>query len=827
VKANRDSLQYEMNEQALLGWILKQESVIDGIITEAGRKFLADNQHKPNFSFDLSECQTESFNLITNKDLCYDRYCTPFAYSLWYHARRLNTFLRFFSSAILNSNDKLIEIFDLGAGTGAVQFAAALVQLGMKEIGLSPPKIRIINIDTSPFMLSYLKDYLWPAFLNKYPTFIQNPYFTVEYNVNSWNVTIEQQATNPWVTASYLFDTSDHQETVTADFLEILTHYKPTTVLLLTSNQEHKVKLLNNVLEQITKRNYSVEKINAKHLLFQGELTQINKFRTDLNKNYNSKGLGNGSNWNDSSFVGTILRNNIQSFNLVTQRSISNIDLFNPKLKVRKDLKLSNSQKQASQFLGRPSIIVGPAGSGKSVVITEKIKHIVEAHKYQPALKILVTSFNKLLIKKLGEWTIELIDPKQFEMKMISPEACTINFINSVEPNITILHFDLIPTRLADIKGNARDDKHHIEIISNCIDRVKEDKKITGENYENILNSDFVFQEYHRVFYGMNVKNKTEYLSIPRKGMWEKLNRDRRELVFDCVSNYMATIYDKDSKTFNPHSFLSRRRLLLDKLLNKELEIKYDYVLVDEFQDCTQADFEIFFSLVKNVNNLTFAGDLAQAIHIGKSADVPRDANMRRRQRFLLEGSYRLPARISESMKKLSEAIVKRWKDNEGVKAIAPVKSSPPGSRPIVVFAENMESIVDKLKSIFDTYSIYDLDKITILEKDDELQTALTNAEVKCETDTILRLKGLEKSCVLWSTRISINDEKEIYEFVYTILTRTSSILIIALSNSTQSEFKKVIHLLDRDKLILWDEETKRKYNSFCEDFEPAIIMDE
>jgi len=426
-------------------------------------------------------------------------------------------------------------------------------------------------------------------------------------------------------------------------------------------------------------------------------------------------------------------------------------------------LKLSNSQKQASQFLGRPSIIVGPAGSGKSVVITEKIKHIVEAHKYQPALKILVTSFNKLLIKKLGEWTIELIDPKQFEMKMISPEACTINFINSVEPNITILHFDLIPTRLADIKGNARDDKHHIEIISNCIDRVKEDKKITGENYENI----------------------------------------------------------------NPHSFLSRRRLLLDKLLNKELEIKYDYVLVDEFQDCTQADFEIFFSLVKNVNNLTFAGDLAQAIHIGKSADVPRDANMRRRQRFLLEGSYRLPARISESMKKLSEAIVKRWKDNEGVKAIAPVKSSPPGSRPIVVFAENMESIVDKLKSIFDTYSIYDLDKITILEKDDELQTALTNAEVKCETDTILRLKGLEKSCVLWSTRISINDEKEIYEFVYTILTRTSSILIIALSNSTQSEFKKVIHLLDRDKLILWDEETKRKYNSFCEDFEPAIIMDE
>ena len=133
-----------MKEQQLLQWIENQKYTIDQIIYEAARNFFEQNKHKDNFPFDLAECQSESFNLIGNKDLCYDRYCTPFVYSLWYHARRVNTFLRFFSKAILSSDDRLIEIFDLGAGTGAVQFAAGLVFLGMKEIGLSLILIRVL-----------------------------------------------------------------------------------------------------------------------------------------------------------------------------------------------------------------------------------------------------------------------------------------------------------------------------------------------------------------------------------------------------------------------------------------------------------------------------------------------------------------------------------------------------------------------------------------------------------------------------------------------------------------------------------------------------------
>ena len=814
-----------MKEQQLLSWIENQKSILDQIIFEAGENFHEKNKGKANFRFDLSECQSESFNLIGNKDLCYDRYCTPFVYSLWYHARRLNTFLRFFSRAILSSNDRLIEIFDLGAGTGAVQFAAGLVYLGMKELGLNPPNIRVVNIDTSPFMLAYNNEFLWQAFLNKYQGLKNNPNFTVEYNVNSWNVKTEQQAINPWITASYLFDISDKKEVVTNDFFEIIKHYNPTTILLLTSNQEAKVKLLNGVLDKIRTQKYIVEEVNETSLLFRGSLDKVNIFRRNLSETYQGKGLGNSSNWSDSSFVGTILRKSDQSFNLVTKNTVTNIDLFNPKVKVRKDIKLSDQQKKASQFTGRPSIVVGPAGSGKSVVISEKIKYIVENQSYNPNLKILVTSFNKSLIKKLGEWTGQMLNQNYFKKTMISDEASTFTFTNSTFSNITLMHFDLLPTRLGNIKGTCYDDEQHIRIMQGCIEEVKKNREINHNLFDNFLDAQFVYEEYHRIFYGMHVKSKEVYLTVKRKGMWQPLSKERREIIYDCINLYMNRIFDKNKKIFNPHSFLTRRRILLNNLKSNELTIKYDYVFVDEFQDCTKADFEIFFNLIKDVNNLTFAGDLAQAIHIGKSADIPRDENMSRRERFLLEGSYRLPQRISESIKKLSETIVQRWNSNEGAKEIAPVKNSPPGARPIVVYAPDLNSILKKIESIFQTYKIYDINKITILEKDRDLYNSLSEMKVECETDTILRLKGLEKDCILWSTRKSINDDKEVYEFVYTILTRTSSILIIALSDSTQDNFKKVINLLDRDKLILWDFETKQKYSSFCQQYEPETLQ--
>jgi hypothetical protein len=67
--------------------------------------------------------------------------------------------------------------------------------------------------------------------------------------------------------------------------------------------------------------------------------------------------------------------------------------------------------------------------------------------------------------------------------------------------------------------------------------------------------------------------------------------------------------------------------------------------------------------------------------------------------------------------------------------------------------------------------------------------------------------------------------KKEKFEFVYTILSRTTCILIIALFQNpdvtdynTQDIFKEAIGLLRRDRIIFWDKETKDAFDLFCQD---------
>lgn len=822
-------------ENNLVEWLKAEQQKIDQAIANTARKYYNDHKSEPNFQYDLKKCHIESYNLIRGKDLCYDRPNTAFAYSLWYHPRRINTFLSFFLDKIIEQQGQHIEIFDLGAGAGAIQWCLGLIYAGLKRLGHEPPRITVINIDTSPFMLNYSKEYLWKEFLKVYPEIDDN--FIVEYEVNSWNNERDLETSNPILAASYLFDNSDNKAEIANDFKSLVNKYKPNTVLLLTSNQPEKVKFLKELEREFKQQGYDTFNVLEPNLIFNQSLTHINKIRTDLGKNLNISELQRGSSWTDRSHSGLILKKpQSEITSIFGSKSIGSLNIYNPPITVRRELTLNEKQKRAARNTETPSIIVGPAGCGKSIVITEKIKTIVEESNYSPDLKILVTTFNKGLIGKLAEWLKDLFDPTKYSIRYdtnfrgFNDKSSRFTFENSSHTNIRLLHFDMLPKLLGGVRYRGLvNQEQHFSLLREIIEKVKREEKIINNRYDNILNPDFLFEEYHRVIYGLQVgisQGEETYLTITRKGRGNnpslQKNSDRRKLAWKCLTEYAQRMH-KDGI----QSFTLRRQYLLSKLKSGELKPDYDYILVDEFQDCTEADFEIFYSMIKNPNNLTIAGDLAQSIHLGTAARIPRNERMSRRKFYRLEGSYRLPVRISECIKKLSEAIVERFGNDEGVTDITPYKGSPPGSRPIVIYGQSYVEVAEKVKQVFEHYKIYDLQKITILEKDIDLQREIIEKGISSETDTILGLKGLEKVCVLWSTRIPLEFEKEVFEFAYTIVTRTSCVLIIALTDKTQNIYKKILGLLDKERLIMWDRETLQKYDSFCEEYEPETIEDE
>lgn len=812
--------------QELKNWILSQQPVIDKITAQACRDFWEANKSNPNFSYDLKRTHEESYELVRGKDLCYDRTTTALTYTLWYHPRRINTFLSFFIDHLISFSGQKIQLFDLGAGTGAVQWAILLVAVGLKKLGKTPPSISIVNIDTSPFMLYFNRDYLWQHFIREYDLTALD--ISVDYEINTWNNEYNLESTNTIIASSYLFDASDNREKIKSDFIELVNKYDPASLLLLTSH--NKKSYLDSLTSDFTKLGYSIDSKSSSTLLFNQPLNSINNLRRELARSYpNIAPLTRSTSWSDPSYYGVIISKQQAGFAFSSSKPIEQINLFSPPIRFISDIVLNENQKKASEFSNSPSVIIGPAGCGKSIVIAEKVFNTVKEYNYSSNLKILITTFNKSLIGQLSKWLKELLDTNKARQSFNS-NVVYFHFNGSPTPNITLLHFDILPLRIGTVPFYGLvNEQTHIDLMQRFISEVKTENNITTNQYDNILNSDFLLEEYHRVIYGLevgiaNAEQKYQEFtrvgrgnnpSLPKKGT-------RRKLVFDTLKKYATHVYRN-----NIPSFTVRRQLLLVELNDFTEARKYDYLFVDEFQDCTQADFRIFNQLLKNPDHFCIAGDLAQAVHIGKSAKIPRFEDMARRQFHRLEGSYRLPVRISEAIKPISEAIQLSFNNEDGVGVITPYKGSPPGARPIVVYAPSLEGMAIKIQNIYNAYSIYDIDLLTILEKDPQLSYALNQRGIRTETDTILRLKGLEKKCIIWSTRANIEYEKEVYEFVYTILSRTSSILIIALSDNTKDFYKPVIDKLNVNRIILWDNETYSKFYDFCEEVEVTASVDE
>ncbi len=822
-------------EEELKSWLINEQDHLDEIIANAAHAYYGKHEGHANFQYDLKQCHIESYNLVNGKDLCYDRPNTALAYSLWYHPRRVNTFLSFFIEKILAHEGQHIEVFDLGAGTGAIQWSLGLIYVGLKRLGKTPPRITVINIDTSPFMLHYNKEYLWGKFLEIYPEIDDD--FIIEYEVNSWNNKRDLETSNPILVASYLFEATDNKEEIANDFEGLVEKYKPNTLLLLTAYQSEKIKLLLELENTFKKQGFEAQSIGKSNLLFDHSLKAVNKIRQELGTSFGISALKRGASWIDKSYIGLILQKPQSELAFsYDSETISHLKIFNPPITVRREITLNEKQKQAAQNGDSPAVIVGSAGCGKSIVITEKVKNIVEQYDYSVDLKILVTTYNKGLLEKLAEWLIDLLDKNKYTIKYdlnyhgYSNKSSHFIFNGSKHTNIRLLHFDMLPKYLGKVKYNGLVSvgQHH-DLLKGIIDKVKHEESIQNDQYDNILNPDFLFEEYHKVIYGLGVgiaKGEENYLTVTRTGRGNnpslQKNSVRRKLVLKCLTSYAERMHNE-----NIQSFTLRRQYLHAKLKSEELKPNYDYILVDEFQDCTNADFEIFYSMIKDPNQFTIAGDLAQSIHLGTVAKIPRDERMDRRQFYRLEGSYRLPVRISECIRKLSEAIVKRYGNDEGVTSINPYKGAPPGSRPIAVFGESNKEITQKVLAIFQQYKLYDLNKITILEEDNYLHDAILKEKINVETDSILSLKGLEKECVLWSTQAPLEFENEVFEFIYTILTRTSCVLIIALTNETQSTYKKILGLLNKDRLIMWDKVTEERFDTFCEEYEMATVQDE
>jgi len=305
---------------------------------------------------------------------------------------------------------------------------------------------------------------------------------------------------------------------------------------------------------------------------------------------------------------------------------------------------LNKEQLEAVKLIGVPVLIFAGAGSGKTRVLTEKIAYLVDEVGIPPEHILSVTFTNKAASEM-----------KERIHKMISSDISkmTIGTFHSVCATLLRKHIHILGY---DNNFTIYDQNDVKQAMKNVINKMNLDVKTFQPNKYQYLVS--------------NLKNKMIYPDDVT------LNTDIYidEVLKDIYLEYNKLLKENNAVDFDDLLLLPLELFNAEKSLLKYYQERFQYVLVDEYQDTNKPQFEFIYNLSKNNNEITVVGDDDQSIYAWRGADISNILNFSKSfpnsKVIKLEQNYRSTKIILDAAhhvvsKNINRAEKKLWTDNK------------------------------------------------------------------------------------------------------------------------------------------------------------------
>ena len=759
--------------------------------------------------FELQEGYRELWSLNQGADLAYDRPSIGLHYALWYHLQRTHLLIRGLLPLLANSQT-ILTVYDVGCGTGATAWAAAVIIQSCRDANVDVSRVRLNGWDTSPFMLE-ASDRLWSALPNELTS-----HFTPKNRLGSWSeCRLDEDNSSKLVVASYLLNSSDQQYLDEID--NSLTRFADrvgaeSLLMLLPAPKAHLAEALHR------NRNWQRQKgFRAFRDIWRGRVDNVANVRNSLLQSIRSNSPRDPT-WTS----------NGPNYRYLARTAD---ELFGPRVTW---FELNDEQDRwAEPTETTCTALVGPAGSGKSVVLVERLVRVIESARLE-APHILVTSFNKHMVEQLIEWTRERIDVSESADLISDGETgfpgearwdMTVKNAYQVITKIWFRNRDKLPTQVWKQPPQAP------ELLKGpaAAARKPNSNPFRGSKW---ISREFLENELELVVYGMEAMDYEEYVDsskLARSGR-PRLGRGRRAVLWPYIV--------AQSNSHTVHNTYLRRRMVAwrynEKALKQGERIALQepfrdvtHVFVDEVQDMTRADIRLLAHTLPNPKRLFVTGDAAQALHTHGIKPRPDIARARWRIRRLY-GTYRLPALVSSVLAAPARSIlddqVRRGADGEGgVPDLC--RTAVPGPRPVVVSGDHPAELVQAMKRM-QCFVPEENQLATIWHVVHErgsseiLYDLLRTAAARVQKCSMLAFKGLELPLVLFPTDVRPPSGKSVAEWVYTALTRANGVLMIAVRpEGTLQSVAEALRLLDTDKrntdkLMFWDQAAKDAWHA-------------
>jgi DNA helicase-2/ATP-dependent DNA helicase PcrA len=269
---------------------------------------------------------------------------------------------------------------------------------------------------------------------------------------------------------------------------------------------------------------------------------------------------------------------------------------------------LNEVQREAVQHTEGPLLILSGAGSGKTRVITHRIAYLLEHHDVSP-YRILAVTFTNKAAKEMKDRLDVLVKGS------VSRDLWVATFHATCA---RILRRDIEKLgRNAGTEGVSRSKNHVYTRDFTIFD--------TGEQ------ATLVKDVLRQLNYSDKQYNPRAVLSHISRAKNESISPETYQNIadgyFERIVAEVYTLYQEALRTNNALDF-DDLLLFTVRLLNENPEVcqfyqdKFEYILVDEYQDTNRCQYELVNLLTGMKQNICVVGDDDQSIYAFRGADI-------------------------------------------------------------------------------------------------------------------------------------------------------------------------------------------------------------
>ena len=269
---------------------------------------------------------------------------------------------------------------------------------------------------------------------------------------------------------------------------------------------------------------------------------------------------------------------------------------------------LNDVQREAVEHANGPLLILSGAGSGKTRVITHRIAHLIKHHGISP-FRILAVTFTNKAAREMKDRLDALVEGG------VSRDLWVSTF-HSTCARILRRDIEKLGERIAS-EGVSRSKKRAYTRDFTIFD-TGEQATLVKDVLRQLNYSD---KQYNpRAILGLISRAKNESIS-PRK--YESI----AEGYFERIVAEVYPLYQDALRLNNSLDFDDLLLFTVD-LLNKNSEVcqfyqnKFEYILVDEYQDTNRCQYELVRLLAGKKQNICVVGDDDQSIYAFRGADI-------------------------------------------------------------------------------------------------------------------------------------------------------------------------------------------------------------